>query len=225
LTVAAGSTTPITLTAAKNATAGSAVVTFVGVDGALSHSTTAGVQVLAATTTDPTSTVSVAYFDYSGAVASPDSFIRIVNPGVQSTTSVLGDLCANIYVFDSAQELSECCSCRVTANGFSRLSVFNDLTNNPNSPNNFATSLTGSVFVVASTFSATTLCDATSTFTPVPNGFNVWGTRPSISKVRMVETLAPSTPLLGPELTLLQSTCGFIVRNDSGAGICRCIFD
>ena len=221
LTVAAGSTTPITFTAAKSAPVGTAVVTFAGVDGALSHSTTAGVQVLAAATDTPTSTVSVAYFDYDGAVARPDSFIRIVNPGTTSTSSKLGDLCANIYVFDSFQELAECCSCPVTANGFSRLSLFNNLTDNQNSPNNFAT-FAGSVFVVPSTFSATTLCDATSTFTPVPNGLNVWGTRPAISARRMVETLAPSTPLSGPELTLLQSTCGFIVRNDSGAGICTC---
>jgi hypothetical protein len=216
----AGSSNPLTFVAAKNAAAGSApaTVTFAGVDGALSHLETAGVQVTA-----PTATVSVAYFDYAGIPIVMDSSIRIVNPGVLSTTSALGDLCANIYVFDAAQELSECCSCPVTANGFTRLSLFNNLVSNPNSPANFATP-SGSVSVIPSTLSSSTVCDATS-FTPVPNGLNVWGTRPAISVGKLVETLAPATPLSGDELTKLQTTCGFIVANDSGAGICRCSID
>jgi len=42
-----------------------------------------------------------------------------------------GALCANIYVFDDDQELQECCSCPVTADGVRTLSTINDLTSNP----------------------------------------------------------------------------------------------
>jgi hypothetical protein len=142
-TAAAGSSTAVTLTAAKNAPAGTATVTLTGADGPLSHSATANVQVVA----DPTPTFSVAYFDASlfDAVV-PEQSIQIMNPGVQSTTSTLGDLCANIYVFDSQQELKECCSCPVTANGYMRIPL-DDLNGNPG--NGVAFNV-GSVAVVSS---------------------------------------------------------------------------
>jgi hypothetical protein len=213
----AGSQTAITFTAAKNAPAGTAAVTFTGTDGSLNHTQTAFLQVLAGAT----ATVSVAYFDDTAVATTPtpDSFVRIVNSGTQSTASQLGDLCANIYVFDAHQELAECCSCAVTANGFIQLSLFTDLVNN-SLPGNFAAGLAGSVDVVPSTLSSTTPCDPTS-FTPVPNALDVWGTRPAILG-KLVETRSPTTVLSGPELTELQSRCGFIVSNSSGAGICSC---
>jgi len=39
-------------------------------------------------------------------------------------------LCANLYIFDDTQEMVECCSCPITANGLLTLSV-QDLTENP----------------------------------------------------------------------------------------------
>src|SRR5581483_3723693 len=58
--------------------------------------------------------------------------IRIINPGVTGSpiSGDQGTLCANIYVFDDTQEMVECCSCPVTANGLLTLSV-QDLTENP----------------------------------------------------------------------------------------------
>jgi hypothetical protein len=217
-TAAAGSKTLVTFSAAKAAPAGSAQVILAGANGSLSHAQTASVQVLAVVTP----TFSAAYFDASlipTGAPGPDESIRIVNPGVQSTTSVLGDLCANIYVFDSKQELKECCSCPVTANGFIRLSVNSNLTNNPGNGVPFNA---GSVAVVPSVFSSTTLCNPTSV-APVPS-LDVWGTHVANrgTGFGLVETLAPSTPLSGSELTELQSVCGFIVSNQSGAGLCTC---
>src|SRR3954464_7839058 len=62
-----------------------------------------------------------------------DQTVRLVNVGVLGTplTSPVGDVCANIYVFDANQEMVACCSCRVTPNGLLALSVANGLTNNP----------------------------------------------------------------------------------------------
>jgi len=216
---AAGSKTAITFNAAKTAPAGSAVVTLKGADGSLNHTQTASMQILASTKP----TYSVAYFDSSQFQGSlPDQSVRIVNPGAQSTKSTLGDLCANVYVFDSSQELKECCSCPVTANGFIRLSVNSNLTNNPG--NGVAFNV-GSVAIVPSVLSSSSPCDPTSV-SPVPS-LNVWGTHVAAKGTgfKLVETLAPSTALSGPELTELQSVCGFIVGNQSGAGICSCTTD
>jgi hypothetical protein len=218
---AGGGSAPITFSAAVSAGAGKAVVTLTGTDGALSHAQTAALEVATVTPM-----VSVAYFDSSivpVATPFPTQKVRIVNSGVQSTTSVLGDLCANIYVFDAAQELKECCSCPVTANGRILLTVEVNLTANPG---NGAPFNSGSFVVVPSVLSATTLCDPT-TVTPAPSPFpnlDVWSTHVSTKGTGfgVTETLAPSTPLSGPELTELQSRCGFIVGNQSGAGICTC---
>src|SRR3954465_13550135 len=42
--------------------------------------------------------------------------VRLVNVGQFGTplSSPVGDICANIYVFDAMQEMVACCSCRVT---------------------------------------------------------------------------------------------------------------
>jgi len=215
--VAANGSQVVTFSAAVGAGAGNSVVTLTGSDGALSHAQTAALQVLAAAVTP---TFSLAYFDSSilpVGVTVPDQSIRIVNPGVQSTKSVLGDLCANIYVFDNTQELKECCSFPITANGYLRFSVNTNLTANPGNGVPFNV---GSVDVVPSVLSAATPCNPTSV-SPVPS-LDVWSTHVANNGAgfRLVETLAPSAPLSGPELTELQSRCGFIVGNQSGAGIC-----
>jgi hypothetical protein len=220
--VAANASKAVTFSAAVGAGVGNSVVTLTGSDGALNHAQAATVQVLANAVSP---TFSVAYFDSSivpVGILGPDQSIKIVNPGVQSTASVLGDLCANIYVFDSSQELKECCSCPVTANGYIRLSVNTNLTSNPGNGVPFNI---GSVAVVPSVLSAATLCDATSV-SPIPS-LDIWTTHIANrgAGFRLVETLAPSTPLSGPELTELQSVCGFIVANQSGAGICSCSVD
>jgi len=228
-TIAAGSSAAVTFSAPKGTAASSNVpVTFTGNAGALTHTATAQAQVQAPAATGggaTTASFSVAYFDSSilpVGTTVPDESIRIVNPGVTSTASALGDLCANIYVFDSSQELKECCSCPVTANGFIRLSVTGNLTSNPS---NGAAFNVGSVDVVPSVFSASSPCDPT-TVTPVQS-LDVWSTHIGArgAGFRLLETLAPSAPLSGSELAELQGICGFIVSNQSGAGLCSCSTD
>lgn len=62
--------------------------------------------------------------------AAPDATLRIVNDG-DSAVNPNGTLYASIYVFDDSQELTECCSCPVTADGLLSESVRFQLTANP----------------------------------------------------------------------------------------------
>src|ERR1039458_41773 len=61
-----------------------------------------------------------------------DALLRIVDAG--NWIGGTGDLCANIYVFNDQQEMQECCSCQLTANSLTTLSVINELTSNPANP-------------------------------------------------------------------------------------------
>ncbi|MBV9086216.1 MAG: hypothetical protein JOY79_01915, partial [Acidobacteriaceae bacterium] len=75
---------------------------------------------------------SVTYFDNNVLNGPFDATVRIINPGVTGSprSSDQGTLCANLYIFDDQQEMVECCSCSITANGLLTMSV-QDLTENP----------------------------------------------------------------------------------------------
>jgi hypothetical protein len=214
LTVPAGSSAPVTFYVPASTPAGSATLTFTGTADSITHSATAMIQTL----NDPV--FSITYFDTTITTPIPDETLRIVNPGIQSTPSTAGDLCANIYVFDPSQELEECCSCPVTANGSLALSVTTDLTSNPD---NGVAITSGTIAVIPGTGA----CDPTSP-TAAPN-LLVWGTHlaPGISRTgavnaAVVETRAEDLTLSGSELTNLASLCSLIVANDSGFGLCSC---
>jgi hypothetical protein len=72
-----------------------------------------------------TDVFSVNYFRQNISTA-PAASVSITNPGL-----TYGTLCAEIYVFDQDQQLSECCGCIETHNGLRTLSVRNNLTDNP----------------------------------------------------------------------------------------------
>jgi hypothetical protein len=102
--------------------------------------------------------------------AAPDATLRIVNDG-DSAANPNGTLYASIYVFDDSQELTECCSCPVTADGLLSESVRNQLTANP------LTSIKPSRGVIK-VISSTTESDASTNFapnTPTP-GLRGWAT-------------------------------------------------
>jgi hypothetical protein len=72
----------------------------------------------------------LSYFSNAHTRGAPDGLLRLVNDGTVSDASPAGDLCASIYVFDSKEEMNECCSCRITPNGILSLSVNTNLTSN-----------------------------------------------------------------------------------------------
>jgi hypothetical protein len=65
---------------------------------------------------------------YSGNQANaPDETVRIINDGYSATPN----LWASIYVFDDSEELTQCCSCKITPDGVLSESVKLNLTANP----------------------------------------------------------------------------------------------
>src|SRR5450432_1595885 len=58
------------------------------------------------------------YYANNTTSGAPQGTLRITNHDGDP-----GDLCAMIYVFDAAQELTACCGCRVTPNGLQTINV------------------------------------------------------------------------------------------------------
>jgi hypothetical protein len=135
-----------------------------------------------------------------------DSTVRLTNVGTSN-----GNVCADIYVFDPYQELTECCSCRVTPDGLLTLSVSENLTSNPLtgiSPS------TGAIKIVSSS-----TCNAAS---PKPAaGIRAWATH--IQNAGYVtETEFSDSGLSAAELGRLASECSAIQEVGSGSGVCSC---
>ncbi|HXZ81551.1 MAG TPA: hypothetical protein VEG30_16610 [Terriglobales bacterium] len=149
-----------------------------------------------------------------------DQTVRIINPGEQGTpiSAKHGTVCADIYVFDSNQEMSECCACPITANGLLILSVDRDLTDNP---------LTGwpppsdGVIKIVSDNQAN--CDPTS---PVPTpDLRAWATHlqnPGGSYLVTTEEEFADAALQQDELSFLGQACSFVLFLGSGKGSCTC---
>jgi len=158
-----------------------------------------------------------------------DSFVNITNSGATSRGYVGGgidgvagisqNLCANLYVFDPAEELISCCTCLVTPNGLLSLSVLKSLVSNPLTPG----VPTSAVIKVVADLE----CNA-ATVTPgtLAHGLLAWGTTLHLNtstatpSYGVTETAFSQAALSAAELTHITSTCGFIQANGSGFGIC-----
>jgi hypothetical protein len=160
----------------------------------------------------------LSYFSNAHTTGAPDAALRVVNDGSLSDSSPSGDLCASIYVFDSREELNECCSCRVTPNGILSLSVNTNLTSN---------TLTGRVptrgvvKVVSSKLNAGS-CDPTAV---VPQtGIRGWLThiqKAGTAFAQTEEELTDST-YGSAESADLAEDCKVLIELGTGAGICSC---
>jgi hypothetical protein len=101
----------------------------------------------------------VGYYANANTVGAPDGTLRLVNDGFRSDSSAtFGDLCAAIYVFDDHENQMECCSCRITPNGYLALSINSNLTAN-NPPNK--TLHRGVIKLVSSQPTSGGICDPT----------------------------------------------------------------
>ncbi len=146
---------------------------------------------------------------------SVDSTVRLTNPGLSGE-----DLCAMIYVFNSDQQLAECCGCFLSRNSLRTLSLRKDLVNNSLTG---AILESGSVVVVTSKFNINQSCDA-SVLAPSGTGL-AWATHLQSSKDDesvATETPFSSVPLGDPELNALQSQCAYIRQLGGTQGTCGC---
>ena len=170
----------------------------------------------------------VNYFENAHTDSAPDASVYIINTGVQGApygTPPAGDpppgnVCINIYVFDSNQEMLECCAAPLSANGLAKLSV-NALTSN---------SLTGvtlqrGVLKITSSLPNGTSCDPTAPISLVPE-LKAWeffvhawtgGWAPAESEFQ-------GAMLSSAEQTFLPSTCGMVRYLGSGKGTCDSAF-
>jgi hypothetical protein len=158
-------------------------------------------------------TLKVDYFSNANTGGAPDATVRLTNPGTAG-----GSLCANIFVFDSSQEMSECCSCLVSPDGLRTLSVNTNLTSNPLT----GVILSGGAIKVLSSPTKGGLC-------PVPDypltptaGVRGWATHIQNSGFAITETASQDATLSTAEKTRLQIECFAVVLDGSGRGVCSC---
>ncbi|HXZ79680.1 MAG TPA: hypothetical protein VEG30_07105 [Terriglobales bacterium] len=149
-----------------------------------------------------------------------DQTVRIINPGEQGTplSAHHGTVCADIYVFDANQEMTECCTCPITANGLLILSVNNDLTWNP--LQGWPPAPDGVIKIVSDNQAN---CDPTS---PVPTpDLRAWATHlqnPGDQKLVTTEDEFLGATLQADELSFLGQACSFVLFLGSGKGSCSC---
>ena len=147
-------------------------------------------------------------------VVPPDATVRVINDG-----NTGGNLCAAFYVFDDSQEMQECCSCPVTADGVIAESVNRYL---------LANSLTSfvnhrGVIKVVSTAPSSGVCDPTKGAATA--GIRGWAThiqRGNGATYAITETELHDANLAAAELAGLQQFCSFEIVLGSGRGTCTC---
>jgi hypothetical protein len=154
---------------------------------------------------------SVDYFANANTASAPDATVRVVNPGVTG-----GNLCADIYVFDTNEEMSECCSCTISADGILTLSVDNDLTSNPLTGPPL---LTAGVLKIVSAAPTGGLCPLPTTATPSPT-LRTWATHIQNTSFTITENPSQAAPLSLAEGKALEAQCSDIKGTGSGHGIC-----
>src|ERR1700692_2073868 len=159
--------------------------------------------------------LAVSYFANAHTSGVADATMRLTNPGGTG-----GNLCAEIYVFDQDQQLSECCGCLVAPDGLKTLSVNTDLTGNPLTGRS---SSSGVVKIVPADASVNPSCDPTAI---APEGsIAAWSTniqKQGGSTFSVTETTFDPGPLGDNELAALQNQCSFASTLGSGQGVCSC---
>jgi len=143
-----------------------------------------------------------------------DGYVNITNSGVSG-----GNLCANVYTFDPAEELISCCTCSVTPNALQSLSVIKSLISNPLTP---AIPSDVTVKIVATAGACNASVISPNSLAP---GLIAWGTSLHAASTipptfALTETEFSPAILSVPDFVHISATCGFIQADGSGFGIC-----
>jgi hypothetical protein len=156
------------------------------------------------------------YYDF-GTSPTGDNLIRLENP-----TSLNGNMCAMIYIFDTREEMGECCGCPLTPNQMLHDSIKHVIGSSwelaPGSPTR------GVIQIVSAVPNNGRQCSPFQLYTPTPT-LNGWITHaqtvagiPGLTEVALTDN-GDADPTEG---TFLINLCGAIVGNGSGAGVCTC---
>lgn len=154
----------------------------------------------------------VTYFTQANnSATNVDATVYVTNVGMTNNS-----LCAMVYVFDTQQEMTECCACSASPDDLRTLSINNDLTNHPATGTLPATG----VIEIASA-GGNHACNASSSS---PGGeLRAWSTHIQVvdtSTFAVTEAPFEVVPLTPTNASLLQSQCGFLMAESHG--ICTC---
>jgi hypothetical protein len=158
----------------------------------------------------PADTLKVDYFSNANTSGAPDGTVRILNPGTSG-----GNLCADIYVFDTNEEMSECCSCKITPDGLLTLSVNTDLTGDPLT----GLTLSTGVIKIVSSLTKAGLCPLPTVSVPAA-ALRAWTTHIQGTGFAITETASQDATFSTHEQNALQGQCNAIARVGSGKGVC-----
>jgi hypothetical protein len=169
---------------------------------------------------------------YASNLTIGDSELNLSNTGANgagfgygTTASVTGSICANVYVFTPDEEIVSCCSCPVTPNGLVSLSAQRDLIVNPLT----RVTPTSVVIKLVATAPVGGTCNnsaaAVGTATVVP-GMVAWGTKLHANTsptggYAVTETEFTPATLSAAETARLAYTCGIVLNQGSGYGVCN----
>jgi hypothetical protein len=167
--------------------------------------------------------VDFGYFANANASGAPSAQLRLTNDGAEPVegSAPAIPLCANIYVFDTAEEMQECCSCEITPDGYLDLSVNTNLLGNIL---DHGTKPTRGVIALLPTFLP--VCNAAA-FDDITLGIKGWLTHvekgATSGTFSLTETPLTDSSFSREETTFnLQETCGFVQSLGSGTGVCSC---
>ena len=170
----------------------------------------------------PANVINDAYqIRYAVNLAVGDSFVNLTNGGSNGGDfAVNGDICANVYVIDPAQEVISCCACPMTPGHLKTLSAKNDLLVNTFTPG------VPTAVSVQILFSKGTSCNPASvTNASLTAGGRAWLTTPHVTPsggYTVSEAEFTKIPVIDPDQFLKLTTyCGWIQANGSGYGICK----
>ena len=169
---------------------------------------------------------------YASNLGIGDSVINITNTGASgagfgsgTSAAVTGALCANIYVFTPDEQIVACCSCPVTPDGLVSLSAQRDLISNTLTqkvaPTSIVIKMVGTIPVGGSCNNSAA---AIATATPA-EGLVAWGTKLHANSspsggFAVTETAFTPATLSAGEQARLAYTCGIVVNQGSGNGVC-----
>lgn len=155
------------------------------------------------------------YFSNANTPGAPVGSVTVINSGITG-----GNLCAMIYVFDTSQELSECCGCAISSDGERTFSVDGDLTANPLTQVQLHT---GVIRIIAADPANNPTCNAGAI---TPAGLLVsWTTHIQAdpqTTFDVSEERSRLSPLDSGESTVLQNLCTYMQKLGSGRGLCTC---